>query len=452
MTSTSTSTSTSKINRSVLIGVMIAYAVSLLCGFLVASIISRQSYHAEVTPTFEAMDRLELEEATSTLERGGPVALAAYLAHLDRAFGGRHFLLSAAGADLATGGSQSALLPSAPASRYRGYIHGVFHLARRSDDGRFWFAVVGTANQQGPATWTYFLVCAVVTTGLLLFSLLYLVFPLRRIRDAMVEFGRGDMNRRLPSSRQDEVGQLSISFNAMAERIERSFLTERALLQDVSHELRAPLARLKLAVHLAKGERSDDLLEQIESNLHRLTSLVGEITAFHQTWSSGENDHPVEDVHLDQIVRAVVLENAIEAGMHSVELVVSSHPVVLPASRPDLLTRVFGNILRNAILHSWQGSKIEVCVREEDRNAIITVRDFGRGIAPGLLERIFEPFYREQVPDGAAPGLGLGLSIARRGAQWHGGSLRAENADPGLRLIATFPLKVSSPGRLLNNS
>ena len=432
-----------KINRSVLIGVMIAYLLSLLCGFIVASIISRESYKVDVTPTFESMDQLELEEATSTLQREGPAALASYLNHLDRVFGGRHFLLSPAGTDLAAGGSQSSLLPQPPASRYRGYIQGVFHLVRRSDDGRFWFAVVGTRNQQGPATWAYFLVCLVVTTGLLLFSLLYLVFPLRHIRDAMVEFGRGKMNRRIPSSRQDEIGQLSTSFNAMAEQIERSFRIERALLQDVSHELRAPLARLKLAVHLAKQERSDDLFNQIESNVQRLSSLVGEITAFHQTLSTSENDHPLEDVDLDQIVRTVVGESAIEAAMHSVELGVSSHRVVLQAARPDLINRVFGNILRNAILHSWQGSRIEIFVREEGENAIITVRDFGRGMAPELLERIFEPFYREQNAEGITPGLGLGLSIARRGAQWHGGSLHAENAEPGLRLIAIFPLRGS---------
>ncbi len=188
---------------------MLAYLLSLLCGFVVASYISQQSYKADVVPTFAAMDRIELEEASSTLQREGPAALGFYLRRLDRAFGGQHFLLSSAGISLVDGSSRSSLLLQSPATQYRGYIHGVFRLVRRSDDGRFWLPVVGTENQQGPATWAYFLVCAVVTTGLLLFSLLYLVFPLRRIRDAMVEFGQGTMSRRLPSLRQDEVGQLA---------------------------------------------------------------------------------------------------------------------------------------------------------------------------------------------------------------------------------------------------
>ena len=161
-----------------------------------------------------------------------------------------------------------------------------------------------------------------------------------------------------------------------------------------------------------------------------------------------ELHQPLIDVDLDQIIRTVVGESAIEAAMHSVDLALTSHPVILYAARPDLISRVFGNILRNAIVHSWQGSRIEVSVREDGDNAILSVRDFGRGIAPELLERIFEPFYREQGEDGIAPGLGLGLSIARRGAQWHGGSLKAENAEPGLRLVATLPLRGSVPRSL----
>ena len=434
-----------KINRSVLVGVTFAYLLSLLCGFIVARVISQKSYSVYVTPTFEAMDQLELVEARTAFQGGGRSALGTYMSRLDKAFGGRHFLLSSAGVDVVTGTSKMSLVPQPPAIGYRGYVHEVFHLARRSDDGLFWFVVVGSANEQGPATWAYFLVCFLVTTGLLLFSLLYLVFPLRRISDAMSQFGRGEMSRRLPSNRQDEVGQLSVSFNAMAEQIERSFRTERALLQDVSHELRAPLARLSLAVHLAKQEHGNDLLSQIESNVQRLSSLVGEITAFHQTWSTIENDGPLETCDLDQIVQQVVRESSIEAAMHSVELVVTTKGVILHGVRPALIERVFGNILRNAIIHSCHGSRIEVCLKEEAENAVVTVRDFGRGVAPELLERIFEPFYREQKTVSSPPGLGLGLSIARRGAQWHGGTLRAENADPGLRLIATFPLLGFAP-------
>ena len=434
-----------KINRSVLVGVTFAYLLSLLCGFIVASVISQKSYNFYVTPTFEAMDQLELSEARVALQEDGPTGLGIYMSRLDQAFGGRHFLLSSAGVDLVTGASKRALLPQPPATGYRGYIHQVFHLARRSDDGLFWFAVVGSANEQGPATWAYFLVCFLVTTGLLLFSLLYLVFPLRRISEAMSEFGRGDMSRRLPSIRRDEVGQLSSSFNAMAEQIERSFRTERALLQDVSHELRAPLARLGLAVHLAKQEHGNDLLSQIESNVQRLSSLVGEITAFHQTWSTMENDRPLETCDLDQIMQQVVRESSIEAAMYSVEFVVTTRELMLHGARPDLIERVFGNILRNAILHSPEGSRIEICLKQEGQNAVVAVRDFGRGVAPEFLERIFEPFYREASAVESTPGLGLGLSIARRGTQWHGGTLRAENADPGLRLIASFPLVGFTP-------
>jgi HAMP domain-containing protein len=219
------------LKKSLLIGITIAYLVSLASGFVVAHVIAHESYKRYVTPTYNAMDQLELDEARSVLEKGGPAALGAYMVRLDHAFGGHHFLLSKDGTDLVNGTSQAALLPRPPATRYRAYIHGVFHLAQRSNDGLYWLAVLGSENETGPVTWAYFAVCIVVTTGLLLFSLLYLVFPLRRIRDAVNSFGSGHMTMRIISRRKDEIGQLAATFNSMAERIEQSFRTERLLLQ-----------------------------------------------------------------------------------------------------------------------------------------------------------------------------------------------------------------------------
>jgi signal transduction histidine kinase len=104
------------------------------------------------------------------------------------------------------------------------------------------------------------------------------------------------------------------------------------------------------------------------------------------------------------------------------------------------VSRVLENILRNAIIHSTAASRIEVRMASDNNEVSVTVRDFGMGVAPEKLDRIFDPFHREESPRNERSGLGLGLSIARRGMQWHGGTLRAENADPGLRLIATFVL------------
>lgn len=434
-------------NASILIGVMCAYIASLACGFAVADVLARENYNASVIPTYRAMDELELEESRAALEKGGRQALGAYLNRLDHAFGGHHFLLSREGADLVTGTNRAALLPEAPATRYRARTSGVFHLAQQSSDGRYWFAVLGGRNETGPATWAYFAVCVVVTTLLLLFSLLYLVFPLRRIRDALKSFGDGQMTMRLISRRKDEIGQLASTFDSMAERIEQSFRTERLLLQDVSHELRAPLARLSLAVHLAKQEREDELLRQVETNVRKLAALVGEITDFHQRWSTIENSKPFESIDLKQLLEDSIRESTIEASSRSIRITLETASVVLENARPDLIGRVIENVLRNAILHSQTGSQVDVSLTRNESDAIVSVRDFGRGVSEELLERIFDPFHKGRSPNAEHSGLGLGLSIARRGAQWHGGSLRAENARPGLRLVATFPLGVSSPTR-----
>jgi two-component system sensor histidine kinase CpxA len=224
----------------------------------------------------------------------------------------------------------------------------------------------------------------------------------------------------------------------MAERIEQSFRTERLLLQDVSHELRAPLARLGLALHLAKRERDDELLTQVDTNVKKLSALVGEITAFHQSWSAVENSEPLARVELRALIEQSIRECAIEASSRSIQVTLQAEPVELADARPDLIGRVIENVLRNAIRHSEAGSRIEVSLTSEAGNAVVRVRDFGPGVSEDLLERIFDPFYSTEHS-----GLGLGLSIARRGVQWHGGSLRAENASPGLVLIATFPRKIS---------
>ena len=249
------------------------------------------------------------------------------------------------------------------------------------------------------------------------------------------------MQTRLLTKREDEVGQLSSSFNQMAEQIERSFRSERALLQDVSHELRAPLARLGLAVHLAKQGDDSPLLEQIESNVQRLSSLVGEITAFHQASSSLEADVRLETIDLGLVISRIKEENALEAQSHGLSIAFTPRQVLVQAVRSELIHRTLENVLRNAILHSLQGGKIEITLDEADGEAIVAVRDYGQGVSPEALDVIFEPFHREQIGDKVPPGLGLGLSIARRGMQWHGGTLHAESACPGLKVIATLPLR-----------
>jgi len=415
--------------------------MSLACGLVVAHVLAVESDRLYVTPVFSTMDQLELEDARAALNNGGTDALRAYLQRLDKGFNGRHLLLSAAGNDLITGTSYRSLLPQPPATGFRGFVDGEFRLLRRSEDGRYWFAAIGGTSPQGPMVWPYFAVCIVVTTGLSMFSLLYLVFPLRRVRDAMSRFGRGDLTTRVSSRREDEIGQLAGSFDIMAERIEHSFRTERLLLQDISHELRAPLARLGLAIHLAKGETDGRMLQQVESNVLKLSALVGEITEFHQRWSTVEDSSPLVAVDLQELIQGVVQQCAIEAEPRRVAIDVKSESTRLESARPELVERIVENILRNAISHSPPGSRIEVSLVCAGANAVVIVRDFGPGVAPEHLERIFDPFYRsESAAGGTVQGLGLGLSIARRGAQWHGGSLHAENTSPGLRVIASFPV------------
>lgn len=429
--------------RSVLIGIAVAYVAALGCGWAVGNLLAARSDRFYVEPVFHAMDSLELQDAQQALTTGGSPTLAAYLARLDRAFGGRHLLLNKNGEDVLTGFSYAGLLPSLPATSSRGLQHGKFYLAQRSEDGLYWLAVISPVDTRRIATWPYFAACLTVTSGLTLFSLFYLVIPLRHIRDVVSRFGRGDRSARIHSARQDEIGQLAAEIDEMATSTEQNLRTERLLLQDISHELRAPLSRLTLAARLAQGKENAQLtpiLEQIDSNVHRLSILVGEITDFHQRWSMVENGPPGV-VDLREIVESAIDLCRIEADAQETVIEPKLASVILPAAQPELILRVVENLLRNAITYSRLRGRIEVSLIQENSRAILAVRDFGTGIAPEQIENIFDPFFRgDPVGKDKPRGLGLGLSIAKRGVQWHGGTLSAENAKPGLRLTATFPL------------
>lgn len=429
--------------RSLLIGIAVAYVAALGCGWAVGNLLSARNDRLYVEPVFHAMDSLELQDARQALAIGGPPTLAAYLTRLDRAFGGKHLLLNKNGEDVLTGSSYAGLLPLFPTTSSRGLHHGKFYLAQRSEDGLYWLAVVSPVDTRRTTVWPYFAVCLTVTSGLTLFSLFYLVIPLRRIRDVVSRFGRGDRSARIHSARQDEIGQLAVEIDEMATSIEQNMRTERLLLQDVSHELRAPLSRLTLAVRLARGKGNDEttpMLQQIDSNVQRLSTLVEEITDFHQQWSTVENG-PSGIVDLSDIVQSAIDLCRIEAEAQETVIEPILASVILRAAQSELILRVVENLLRNAIAYSGFRGHIKVSLTREDSRAILAVRDFGTGVAPERIGKIFDPFFRtDSVGNDKPRGLGLGLSIAKRGVQWHGGTLSAENAEPGLRLIATFPL------------
>jgi two-component system sensor histidine kinase CpxA len=258
------------------------------------------------------------------------------------------------------------------------------------------------------------------------------------LQSAVHRFGEGDLKARAGSQRRDELGQLAQTFDKMADRIQTLLSAERRLLLDVSHELRSPLARLNVAVELARsGPDPKTALDRIQKEADRLNALVGELLQV----TRAEGDPAAlrgQPVRLDEVLQEVVDDTSIEASArHCAVELKNLRAVTINADR-ELVRRAFENVIRNAIRYAPEGSTVDVAFKE---GPCIVVRDYGPGVPPDSLPRIFDAFYRvENDRDRASGGVGLGLAIARRAVEIHKGVIRAENADPGLRVEMCFRL------------
>jgi signal transduction histidine kinase len=246
--------------------------------------------------------------------------------------------------------------------------------------------------------------------------------------------------------RRDELADLARDFDRMAERIEALMTSERRLLRDVSHELRSPLARLHVALGLARQQAGDDqwALDRIEREAERLNALIGQLLMLARL-ESGALEPAREPVDLAAIVRDVAEDADFEvrSGRRAVRVTAMRECAAIGA--PDLLRSAVENIVRNAVRHTREGTAVEVAMRADapDR-VVIAVRDHGSGVPDELLPHIFQPFYRlGAARDRHTGGVGLGLTIADRTIRLHGGTVRAANA-PGGGLVVEVTLPVES--------
>ena len=432
---------------SLYVGVLLAMVGILSLSFLAFHLIADRMQRIEIDPTFIKFDELQLESARTALQHRGQPGLRDYLASLDHIFGGSHYLLDAKGADLVTGTNRAWMLPAPPADKLRVRAHGRWTLAHRSEDAQYWFTAEGQLGP--PHIWTflpyYFLVIGVAGVLCWLASV-GVVSPIRRIAATIGQFGQGDLTARVHTKRTDEIGQLGRSFNQMAERLERLIVSERRLLGDISHELRSPLARLKFAVKLARTSQDNQAaLDRIERDIDRITSLVADIVEI----TFIEGDPAVQDtgiVRAGEIIDEVVRDCTLEAQFRDCSIDVGGKLTGEVLGSHELLRRAIENVLRNGIRYSPKRSAIQLTVAENEREATITVRDFGPGVPEDAVKRIFDPFFRvEDARDTNGGGSGMGLSIAKRAVQLHHGTIVAENASPGLRVRITIPLAMQ-PG------
>lgn len=427
--------------RSLYFAVFVAMVSTLSLSFVVFRAISVRLERKHFGPVYDRLDELQLDAAGRILNREGLTALENYLKGLDRLSGAQHYLLDAQGIDVVDGVNRAALLPPPPSTQWRIRTNGHSVASQRSDDGRYWFAAVGTSQRQ---IWTflpyYFLVIG--ATGVLCWlASVAVVSPVRRIAASIALFGHGNLSVRVNTKRQDEIGQLGSSFDEMAERLQRMILNERRLLADISHELRSPLARLKFAVKLARtsGDR-DAALDRINRDVDRIAALVAGIVEI--TLAEGNQyGQDTEIVRIDDVVNEVNHDCTLEAEARSCRIVLNGGSRGEILGNRELLRRAVENVLRNGIRYSPEQSTIDLAIAEDSDSVDIAIRDYGPGVPEGTLTRIFDPFFRvEEARDALGGGSGLGLSIAKRAVQVHHGTITAENASPGLRVQIRIPL------------
>jgi two-component system, OmpR family, sensor histidine kinase CpxA len=284
---------------------------------------------------------------------------------------------------------------------------------------------------------------AVVSSGLVCYLLAqFLTSPIVRLRKATQKLAAGDLSARAGGSMRggDEISQLVRDFDLMAEKIEKLVNAQSRLLKDISHELRSPLARLSVALELARQRSGPDaagVLDRISLESERMNELIGNLTTIARI-ESGTGSLRKVPVQLDELVNEVARDAAFEAQSRNCQVeceVLDELPV---SGDPALLRSAVENVVRNATRYTREGTTVKVRAERaaSGKDVIVSVSDSGPGVPEGELDKIFRPFYRiDDARRRTTGGVGLGLSITEQAVRLHGGSVRASNLPEGGLLV-----------------
>ena len=413
--------------------------------------------------------------AAATYERGGAGALGEYLRHVEGESGIEAHLFGAGGADLAGEGrvtdderelAARVLETGGPVFEPLGRRLILEARPVESGGGRYAFVVRMPLGKRGPGRGPFGLLtddssalvvrllAVVLTAGLLCYLLArYIVSPVVKLREVTRQVSRGDLSARvgpLLGKRRDELAAMGRDFDVMAAQVEALMSAQRRLLRDISHELRSPLARLSVALDLARkraGPEAASALSRIEMESARLNEMIGQLLTLSR-WEAG----PAQGAPLDlaALIREVVEDADFEARGQDREVKLEGCEACETLGAAVLLRSAFENVVRNAVRHAPTGTAVRVslvCRRDGGQgSAVISVRDEGPGVPEEALEHIFRPFYRvDDARDRETGGTGLGLAITERAVRLHGGTVTAANI-PGGGFLVEISLPLSPEG------
>ncbi|MBP7866327.1 MAG: HAMP domain-containing histidine kinase [Acidobacteria bacterium] len=280
--------------------------------------------------------------------------------------------------------------------------------------------------------------------------------PLERLTRTAKAFGDGDLRVRAALKRCDEIGRLAGAFDEMADRVAGLVRSEKELLANLSHEVRTPLARIRVALELcgedeADGEAVRARLPGIETDLAELEGLVEHILALTRLDLAAGGGAAAQALAHE----AVDLASLVEAAAARFKETWPGHPLAVdtpgPLPKPfgdaRFLRRVLDNLLDNAARYSPEGSPVEIAVEPGPAGVAVAVRDRGEGIPEADRERVFEPFFRgDRSRTPGRSGVGLGLTLCRRVVEAAGGRIEAlPREGGGAEIRFTLPLHPDTP-------
>lgn len=428
----------------------IATGIALVITFIFGPGRVPSRWHSTLTDTARSSGLIVLAE----LERGGVPAASAYIERFERDTQLRACLFELSGNPVAGKGCETFADMRSRASISRStqfsVKYGLVRVAIVIHGSGGLDYIYATELPAGPraafgmnrAEVALRLLVALSVSGVICYLLtIFLTGPILRLREAAQQLAKGRLSARATTvieRRGDELGALARDFNTMADHIEELVSTQRQLIFDISHELRSPLARLNVALDLAKEGKAGNLpFSHMERDLARLDEMIGKLLTIAKLDTASM---PVEmtNVDLAEVVGQIVDDAGFEAQKRDVVVVVDAQEDCHVRGNAELLHSAIENIVRNAIRYTAVGTSVEISLKREDNSRIlIAIRDHGNGVPENDLGRIFQPFYRvAEARDRESGGVGLGLAIADRIVRLHGGAIRAENMQPsGLKVL-----------------
>jgi signal transduction histidine kinase len=317
-----------------------------------------------------------------------------------------------------------------------GHYHGYSYVVLTKPDYEYTFAISHRRFAESKGLFLVLLVLIVIiVTTMSYFMVRRLFRPLRSLDEGVKQVGEGNFEFRVANKRQDEIGELVDAFNQMSNKIKSMMKEKEQLLLDVSHELRSPITRMKLALEFVEDEKSKS---SIEEDLLEMESMIAELLESARLKNPGSNLSK-ENIQLNDLISNVT--SAYTNSKPGVIFIAPESKITLLADRKRFQI-CLRNIIENALKYSKEQSEAVVIEAQEQQDNIqIIITDYGVGIPQSDQQHVFEPFYRvDKSRNSKTGGYGLGLNLCKNIVKAHGGEIylnSIENEKTSFTLV--FP-------------